>query len=142
MSHNSKETLRLKLDRLVDAFSEDVDALSDDEILNEAKEDGASVDMFARDFKASALSMVAQTRRKLLEEARANLARSHASQSRAPKARPTIEIIKLRIQEALSTRPQLAVAFRDGRKQSDEDWASLWDDLVELGAIEEKDGAS
>lgn len=49
-------------------------------------------------------------------------------------------VIKDRLHRLFAQNPNLAVAFRQGKKQSDSDWESLWDDLVEIGEIKEDDG--
>jgi hypothetical protein len=40
------------------------------------------------------------------------------------------------VQRAFEAQPDLAMAFRDGKRQSDADWHTLYEDLIELGAIE------
>ncbi len=49
--------------------------------------------------------------------------------------RPTIEQIKQLIRAAFDREPELAAAFRQGTKQSDQDINSLYDDLVSMGKI-------
>jgi hypothetical protein len=35
--------------------------------------------------------------------------------------------------------PKVAMAFRDGKKQTDEDLATVYDDLVRMGVIKPED---
>ena len=46
-----------------------------------------------------------------------------------------LERIKEAIREVFAREPELRVAIRDGRQQSQSDWESLYDDLVRLGAL-------
>ena len=46
-----------------------------------------------------------------------------------------MERLKQLIQEAFASDRGLGVAFRDGKRQSEADWESLYDDLVALGKI-------
>lgn len=142
MNHHTSKNLSLKLDRFAQALSEDVDGLSDEQVLQEAKEDGIDTAKVAAEFRASALSMIAQIKRRRLLQARAALEKSQQSAASAVRTRPTLSIIKARIQEILAIKPSLAIAFRDGKEMSDDDWLSLWDDFVETGAVKEGDDIS
>lgn len=51
-------------------------------------------------------------------------------------ARPPLERLKQLIHEAFASDRSLGLAFRDGKRQSDADWESLYDDLVALGKID------
>jgi hypothetical protein len=139
MTHHTSKTLSLKLDRVAEALADDVDGLSDEQVLQEAKEDGIDPSKVAGEFRSSALSMIAQAKRHRLLQARSALEKSQRSSASAVRTRPTLAAIKARIQEALAIKPSLAIAFRDGKEMSDDDWLSLWDDLVETGAVKEGD---
>lgn len=139
MTHHTSKNLSLKLDRISEALAEDVDGLSDEQVLQEAKEDGLDTAKVAAEFRSSALSMIAQAKRQRLLQARSALEKSQQSRTSAVRARPTLAAIKARIQEVLAIKPSLAIAFRDGKEMSDDDWLSLWDDFVETGAVKEGD---
>jgi hypothetical protein len=49
--------------------------------------------------------------------------------------RPGIDRVKALVQQAFQTDSALGLAFRDGKRQSDGDWETLYDDLVSLGKI-------
>ncbi|MDP3223804.1 MAG: hypothetical protein Q8M96_11785, partial [Rubrivivax sp.] len=57
------------------------------------------------------------------------------STQRPAAKRPPLERIKEAIREVFAREPDLRVAFRDGKQQSQSDWESLYDDLVGLGAL-------
>lgn len=54
--------------------------------------------------------------------------------------RPAIYRIKTLVQELFANDRSLGLAFREGKRQSDADWQSLYDDLVAMGAIKADDG--
>lgn len=43
--------------------------------------------------------------------------------------------MKALVQQAFQADSALGLAFRDGKRQSDGDWETLYDDLVSLGKI-------
>jgi ribosomal protein L17 len=141
MTHHTPKDLSLKLERVADAFAGDVDAMSDAQILQEAKEDGIDTETLAADLRSSAFSLIAQAKRQRLAQARSALAASQQSRALKTRVRPTLDMIKQRIQDVLTIKPSLAIAFRDGREMSDDDWISLWDDFVEMGAVKDGDDA-
>lgn len=116
------------------ALREDVLAMSDEDIFAEAKEDGIDPAAKAQELRASALAMVNAAKRRRLEAARARL-EGEAQGFKTPAKRPPIEEIKRRLQTILQGGGAngLAIAFRNGQQQSEADWETLWDDLVELG---------
>jgi hypothetical protein len=139
MTRHTSKDLSLQLERVADAFADDIDAMSDVEILQEAKEDGIDTAKLNAEFRSSAFSMIAQAKRQRLSQARSALAASEQSRALKTRVRPTIDMIKRRIQDVLTIKPSLAIAFRDGKELSDDDWISLWDDFVEMGAVKDGD---
>ena len=139
MTDHTTKNLSLKLARISEALAEDVDRLSDEQVLQEAREDGTDTAKVAEEFRSSALLIINQAKRQRLIQARIALQQSQQSRNAAVRARPTLTVIKERIQEILTLKPSLAIAFRDGKEISDDDWLSLWDDLVETGAVKEGD---
>jgi hypothetical protein len=142
MTDHTAKNLSLKLARIAEALAEDVDALTDEQVLQEAREDGIDTARVATEFRSSALSIINQAKRQRLIQARMALQQSQQSRNAAVRVRPTLAVIKLRIQEILTLKPSLAIAFRDGKEISDDDWLSLWDDLIETGAVKEDDDIS
>lgn len=140
MTHPTSKDIRAKVGRIAEAFKADVDALTDEQVLAEAREDGLDTAKLARDFRSNAMTLIAEAKRQKLALARQRLAESQQNRSARSAPRPSLETIKKRIQEVLGVNPGLAVAFRDGRSISDDDWLTLWDDFVETGAIKDQDG--
>jgi ribosomal protein L17 len=116
------------------AMAEDILAMTDEEILAEAKSEGVDTAAKAQELRASALAVVNTAKRRRLEDARARL-EGEAKGFKPPAKRPLIDEIKRRFQAILKGGGAngLAIAFRNGQQQSDDDWETLWDDLVELG---------
>ncbi len=138
MSHLPKNDPRKKIKTLEQALIEDLSVISDADLSKEFFEDGLDISDIASSMRTSALNIVIQERRKRLEAARAGV----QSQIRPPKivgTRPSIESIKQALGELFVSKPSLAIAFRQGQRQSDTDWISLWDDLVEIGEISRGD---
>lgn len=128
------------LERLI---SEDLLAMSDEELLKEAIEDGVDPAAIAFELRSSALARINQAKRERLAAARRGYEAS-IKESQIAKARPSLDEIKLQIQALIrgGASNGLSLAFRKGEAMSDVDWESLWDDMVESGLIgdERKDG--
>lgn len=139
MTNHTPKDLLQKATRIAEALSDEVDALTDEQVMQEAKEDGIDTAKLANDFRSNAMQLIAQAKRQRLALARQRLADSQQGRVAQPRSRPGLELIKQRIQAVLAVKPNLAVAFRDGKKLSDDDWLSLWDDFIEMGAIKDND---
>ena len=141
MSHLPKSDPRAKVKELEQALTQDLNEISDADFLKDFAEDGLNISEIANSMRTSALNLILQERRKKLELARVGV----QIQSRRDKdvgTRPNIESIKRVLGELFVARPSLAIAFRQGKSQSDTDWISLWDDLVEIGEIPKVDDES
>jgi hypothetical protein len=55
------------------------------------------------------------------------------------RVRPTMDRLKEIVAETFTREPRVAMAFRDGKKQTDEDLATVYDDLVRMGIIKPED---
>lgn len=113
---------------------EDILNTSDAELRKEAMEDGEDVAAIAADLKSAMRDAAAAALRERLTQAKARMAAAPIRRAGQP-VRPTIERLKQLIQEAFANDRSLGLAFRDGKRQSDADWESLYDDLVALGKI-------
>lgn len=128
------------IERLV---SEDLLAISDEELLKEAIEDGINPAAVAAGLRTSALAKINQAKRERLAAARRGY---EAARKAAPEAkrRPALDEIKRQIQSVIQrgSTNGLSLAFRKGQAMSDADWESLWDDMAESGLIgdEKNDG--
>ncbi|MBU1223473.1 MAG: hypothetical protein KKA22_02845 [Gammaproteobacteria bacterium] len=121
------------LERLI---SEDLLAMSDEDLLKEAIEDGIDPATKASELRSSALAKINQAKREKLAAARRGYDAS-LRESPVAKARPALEEIKRQIQALIrgGASNGLSLAFRKGETMSDADWESLWDDMVESGLI-------
>lgn len=137
MSDLSNHDPRAKYKAIERCLTKDIDNLSDEELLKEASEQGLNPAAIASDMRTSAMDLIATAKRNLLVKTREKMEQEKLSISKKELPRPSLDIIKRRLQELFSQKPDLAVAFRQGKSLSDSDWDSLWDDLVEIGAIKD-----
>jgi len=110
----------------------DIEALSDEDLLREAREAGEDILKIAGEVRSSARESAASVLRAGLASAKSAAAARRAG--RAP-VRPKLEELKRLVRNALTHQPGAALAFREGKAVSDNDWQTLYDDLVSLGAI-------
>lgn len=114
---------------------EDILNTSDADLRKEAVEDGEDVAAIAVNLKSAMRDAAAAALRQRLSDAKARMTVRPVSKS-GPQTRPPLERLKQLIQEAFASDRSLGLAFRDGKRQSDADWESLYDDLVALGKID------
>lgn len=110
--------------------------LSDADLLEDAVAEGLNVSEIAQGIRSCMRSASAGFMRQHLLSARLVVGK------RTPKvAIPQLPVARLKelVQRAFQTDPQLGLAFRSGKRQTDEDWVSLYEDLVALGAIKPDD---
>lgn len=129
---NSKA--RREIAALREAALEDLFATTDDQLRQEILEEGDDPSNVATHVRSLMRESAASVRRQRLANAKEQVG-VQRSAAGAPEKRPTLDRIKQIIQGLNPTRPELILAFRDGKKQTDADWLSLYDNLVALGAI-------
>lgn len=117
---------------------EDLANTSDEEIRNEYREAGQDMTAVAKQTHKKLRDVVAASMRARLASAKATVKASAASQL-ASRVRPAMERLKAIVDEAFLREPKVAMAFRDGKKQTDEDLATVYDDLVRMGVIKPED---
>jgi hypothetical protein len=127
---NTAKTAREAIQSLAVA---DLDEISDAELREEIVADGKDPDTLARDI-AEHLDEIAS--HFMRDRVAATKAVRKATDVPASVARPSLTRIKELIQRAFDAEPNLAAAFRDGKKQTDNDVMTLFDDLVALGKID------
>lgn len=133
-----KKDNRAMLDAIQALAARDLDEASDEQIRAEFVEDGRDPSEVARKVAESLDAVVAHFMR---DHAAAAKSKSVAARPRAAVKLPPLERMRELIQGAFAREPQLAAAFRDGKKQSENDIGSLYEDLVELGKIEPENGS-
>jgi hypothetical protein len=110
----------------------DLDEATDEQVWAEFVEDGRDPAQEARLVAERLDAVVASFMRE-----RASSAKKLRAASSIPTVaqRPGIERIRQLIRAAFDSEPELAAAFRQGTKQSDQDIISVYDDLVSMGKI-------
>lgn len=123
---------------IADLIKNDILSTPDEEILAESIEDGIDPGKKATELRESALAKIRSSKRERLAKARVIYDQT-GSISKAVKPRPSIEEIKKLVQSLIQngTANGLALAFRKGEKLSDSDWEGLWDDMTEMGLIDD-----
>lgn len=117
---------------------EDLANTSDEEIRNEFREAGQDLAAVAKQTHENLRDVVAAGMRAKLASAKA--ATKASSISRPTNwGRPAMDRLKELVAEAFTREPKVAMAFRDGKKQTDEDLATVYDDLVKMGVIKPED---
>jgi hypothetical protein len=120
------DLMRLRLLAAQDALS-----LSAEELAQEDKEAGVDTQAEAKRWQASMRATAAR----VLRDARPVRNAKYVPLSTRVRKRPDIDALKALVRGVFAARPELGLAYRDGKHQSDEDWKSLYDDLVDAGAI-------
>ncbi len=134
----SEDNARALFARMQDAALEDLLQTSDQDILKEAAEDGVDLDTAAAAFRERMAARMADARRARLMKAHEQLDAKRESRS-AARPRPPSQQLKQIVTEALRNAPAAGVAFRAGQRQTEADWESMYDDLVDLGLIQPRD---
>lgn len=122
-----------ELATLRSAALEDLLSLSDEQLLQESVEEGLDANALAFEIKSELRNSAAAAARTRLLEAKERM--RHPVETRISRNRPPLQQIKQMIQEAFQSNANLGLAFRDGKRQTESDWQSLYDDLIKVGAI-------
>lgn len=140
MMNNTKSRHgKTHLQALQAAALEDLFSISDEDLLKEVAADGEDATARARALRTRFVESVSAARRQRLAAARQGVDAVSLPKRITVGVHPPIEVIKHRIQELFAADPSLGLAFREGKKQTNADWESLWDDLIMMGAIENDD---
>lgn len=127
-----------KANSLLDALIEDAQATSVDEIREEISASGGDPAQIAEQMREMAIGLVLRSRRTRLEQAQAQWRQQSGSTptlvGRSP-GRIRERLRQLVSGNASFANGRVAMAFRNGVSQSDNDLLSLWQDLVDLGAV-------
>lgn len=128
-----KNDARKALGAIQALIVQDLEGVSDEEIRAEMIEDGNDPELVAREMAEALDSVVSEF---LRSKVAATKAVKRAVQAPAQTNRPVLSKIKELVQSAFEVEPTLATAYRKGTKQSDNDWISIYDDLVSLGKVD------
>ena len=113
---------------------DDLLSMSDDELRQEAREAGEDMDMVADSVRHALRETASAMLRERLSNARQR-AQQAPIQTPGSRVYPAVEQIKRLIQRTFESEQALGLAFRAGKQQTESDWQSLYDDLIEMGAI-------
>ncbi len=135
--NRDKDVAGMRMAALTEAVMDDVLATPDDQILSESAEDGIDPAATAARMRTTALAKLREAKRARLAKARETY--KQAAQRTAPTSRPSLEEMRRRAMELIrgGAGGTLALAFRNGQKLTDADLESLWDDLQELGLLDD-----
>lgn len=131
-----------KAKALLDALFDEACARSASAIREDIAAVGGNPEQIAADLRAMALGLVMQSRKSRLIHARGQLRQSVSRNVSA--FNRSASRIRQKLRELVSRNESLgngcvALAFRNGVTQSDNDLLSLWQDLVDLGAVSDDD---
>ena len=133
-----KRTAADKFSSLRNAVANEILSMTDEEILVDARNNDLDPDEIALTMKSKAMDMIANIRKQKLKCIRENL---NTAKPKLVKSNIilSIEEKKKKILEFFA-RPNTnySLAFRNGERQSDSDWESLWDDIVEQGLLDDE----
>lgn len=125
---------------LRDAAIDDLLAMTDAELKVEALQDDEDIQAEALQTRSAMRDVAAAFLRGRMTIAK-NRFQGEGQRYQTAISRPSLERMKQIIQQVFIREPQIGLAFREGKRQSESDWISLYDDLVSMGAIaEDKDG--
>jgi hypothetical protein len=134
-----KRTTADKLRALRKAVSDEVLSMTDEEIMTDARDQGIDPDHIALMMRTKALDAIASIRKQKLKNIRETLISAQTKTIGRPTTSLGFEEKKRRIMAFLSEPDtNFSLAFRNGEKQSDSDWETLWDDLIEQGLIKDE----
>ena len=139
----SPKRARDALDRLADAFVEDILGLSDEEILAEMREDNRDPEKLADEMRTLFERTIQEEGKAKLAAAKMAVAKAQASDGAVVK----ISSAKRRRYQAMLAKntelsKNLTMAAREGEGASKRNIDSMIDDLAELGAFDDEDGES
>jgi hypothetical protein len=131
----TKPKARTEIAALRQIALDDLAETTDAQLRQEAIEEGEDLGAVAAQVRSVMMNAAANVSRKRLAQARERMLQNHTPPLPCAK-RPLVERIKEIIQGLPVGDRRIAMAFRDGKTQTDADWESLYDDLVEMGVID------
>ena len=142
--NNEQNKAREKLERLCNALADDLDALSDEELLAEIKEAGEDVDAIATRTGALIADAIANSGRRKLAAARAGY-ETHKAGHRGNILQWPVERKRALIQQFArndnALKQKLTLAARKG-EDTEADVDSFIEDLIDLGVIDDEGNAT
>ncbi len=132
----SKESTEMRFIRA--RALEDLAKTSDEDLRKEFLESGEDIRVISAQVKEKLRDAAAGAMRHRVAAARERSILATQIQPTASK-RPALDRIKKVLEEVFQREPEVAMAFRDGKKQSDRDLETVYDDLVRMGVIKSEE---
>lgn len=129
---------------LRDALAGDADTVEIEQARADLIASGENPDQVSEATRAMAVHLVAKARKERLEQARRRMVSSSQVRGGGVSTGRSASSIR-RALATLASQPEtmagkrIALAHRNGKAQSDSDLQSLWEDLLELGAVSDSD---
>jgi len=143
MSVNNEQRLA-KAITLQNALSSDADAVEIEQARADLILAGQNPDEVGEETRSMAVELVARIRKERLAQARQRMMSSSQARVSGIGVGRSVPSIR-RALAALAAQPEtmagkrIALAHRNGKAQSESDLQSLWEDLLELGAVSDSD---
>jgi hypothetical protein len=131
----TKSKARIEIAALRQIALDDLAETTDAQLRQEAIEEGEDLGVVATQVRSVMMNAAANVTRQRLTQARERMIQKQAT-SKPRVKRPLVAKIKEIIQGIPGGDRRIAMAFREGKTQTDADWESLYDDLVEMGVID------
>lgn len=143
MSDNNAQRLA-KAITLQNALSSDADAVDIEQARADLILAGQNPDEVGEETRSMVVELVARIRKERLAQARQRMMSSSQARASGISVGRSVPSIR-RALAALAAQPEtlagkrIALAHRNGKAQSESDLQSLWEDLLELGAVSDSD---
>lgn len=135
--NRDKDVAGMRMAAIAEAVTDDVMAATDEQILAEAVDEGVEPASVAEQMRSTTLAKLRKIKRSRLEKART----VYQQESKGPpaKVRPSLDEMRNRVMELIrgGAGGDLSLAFRNGKELTNSDLEGLWDDLQELGLLDD-----
>jgi len=135
--NRDKDVAGMRMAAIAEAVTDDVMAATDEQILAEAVDEGVEPASVAEQMRSTTLARLRKIKRSRLEKART----IYQQEPKGPpaKVRPSLDEMRNRVMELIrgGAGGDLSLAFRNGKELTNSDLEGLWDDLQELGLLDD-----
>ncbi|OHC73126.1 MAG: hypothetical protein A3H93_07395 [Rhodocyclales bacterium RIFCSPLOWO2_02_FULL_63_24] len=135
--NRDKDVAGMRMAAIAEAVTDDVMAATDEQILAEAVDEGVEPASVAEQMRSTTLARLRKIKRSRLEKART----IYQQEPKGPpaKVRPSLDEMRNRVMDLIrgGAGGDLSLAFRNGKELTNSDLEGLWDDLQELGLLDD-----
>jgi hypothetical protein len=135
-----KRTAADKFRVLREAVADEILSMTDEEVLKDTRDTGVDPEEIASIMRSKIFDTIANVRKQKLKNIRETLnsVPTQTQNNKQPTMSFGLEEKKRKIMELIAKpNNDFSLAFRNGERQSESDWESLWDDMVEMGLIKD-----